>query len=175
MTAAGAGKAALLVFAAALLQTSIFASLDVRGGAPDLVLVALVSLALLHGAVVGAAGGFAAGLLLDTATLGTLGVSSLLLTVAGYWAGRYGETTGRDRLHAPAAAVLAITVSATVAAYGLHFLIGDPVSARYVFGEALIPTVVLNLLLTLPVFALVRRLVPPPQRAERVRQVRLLV
>ena len=30
-------------------------------------------------------------------------------------------------------AVLAITVLATVAGYGLHFLLGDDVSARYVF------------------------------------------
>lgn len=175
MTPADAGKAALLVFGAVILQTSVFASLDVRGGAPDLVLVVLVSLALLHGSVVGAAAGFSAGLLVDTATLGTLGVSSLLLTVAAYWAGRYGETTGRDRAHAPAVAVLAVTVLATAAGYGLHFLIGDPVSARYVFADALIPTVILNLLLAVPVFGLVRRLVPSSRRPARAREVQLLV
>ena len=49
MTAVDAAKAAILVFAAAVLQTSIVSSLDVRGGAPDLVLVVLVCLALLHG------------------------------------------------------------------------------------------------------------------------------
>ena len=175
MTAADAGKAALLVFAAAILQTSIVSSLDVRGGAPDLVLVLLVAIALLHGAIAGAAAGFAAGLLVDVATLATLGVSSLLLTVAGYWAGRYGETTGRDRTHAPVAAVFVVTVLATAAGYALHFLIGHPVSARHVFVSALLPTVVLNVLLTVPVFALCRRLIPPAQRVERVREVRLLV
>ena len=41
------------------------------------------------------------GLLLDTANLGTLGFTSLLLTLAGFWIGRYGETTARDRFHAP--------------------------------------------------------------------------
>lgn len=175
MTPAGIGKAALLVFAAVVLQTAIVSSLDVRGGAPDLVLVLLVCLALLHGAIAGAAAGFGAGLLLDTATLATLGVSSLLLTVAGYWAGRYGETTGRDRSHAPAAAVFSVTVLAAIAAYGLHFLIGDDVSARHVFFGTLLPTVVLNLLFALPVFALVRRLVPAPERAERIHEVQLLV
>ena len=175
MSAADVVKAALLVFAAAVLQTSIVSSLDVRGGAPDLVLVVLVCLALLHGSIAGAAAGFAAGLLVDTATLATLGVSSLLLTVAGYWAGRYGETTGRDRGHAPVAAVVTVTVLAAFAAYALHFLIGDQVSARHVFREALLPTVALNLLLALPVFALVRRLIPSAERAERVREVQLLV
>jgi rod shape-determining protein MreD len=175
MSPLGAGKAALLVFAAVILQTAIVSSLDVRGGAPDLVLVVLVAVALLHGSVAGAAAGFAAGLLLDTATLATLGVSSLLLTVAGYWAGRYGETTGRDRGHAPVAAVFTVTVLATFAGFALHVLIGDAVSARHVFLEALLPTVVLNVLLAVPVFALVRRLVPATQRAERAREVQLLV
>ena len=31
--------------------------------------------------------------------------ATLLLTLAGYWIGRYGETTGRDRGHAPFLAV----------------------------------------------------------------------
>jgi len=175
MSAADAGKAALLVFLAAVLQTSIVSSLDVNGGAPDLLLVVLVCLALLHGSVAGAVAGFVAGLLVDTATLATLGVSSLLLTVAGYWAGRYGETTGRDRSHAPVASVFAITFLATLAGYGLHLLIGDPVSARHVFLEALLPTVVFNLLLAVPVFALCRRVVPPTRAGGRVREVRLLV
>jgi rod shape-determining protein MreD len=175
VTAVDVGKLALLVFGAVVLQTSIVSSLDIRGGAPDLVLVLLVCVALLRGAVTGAVAGFAAGLLLDTATLETMGVSSLLLTVAGYWAGRYGETTGRDRAHAPAAAVFVITVLATVAGYALHFLLGDSVSARYVFVETLAPTLVMNVLLAVPVFALSRRVLPSPQRAERVREVQLLV
>ena len=175
MSAVDSGKLALLVFAAVVLQTSIVSSLDIRGGAPDLVLVLLVCVALLRGAVVGAAAGFVAGLLVDMGTLQTLGVTSLLLTVAGYWAGRYGETTGRDRAHAPTAAVFTMTVLATVAGYALHFLLGDAVSARFVFVDTLLPTVVMNVLLAVPVFALCRRVLPGAQRAECIREVRLLV
>ena len=80
------------------------------GGVPDLLLVTLVAVALLRGSIVGAAGGFFAGLLVDTATLGTLGLTSLVLTVAGYWIGRYGETTGRDRAHAPFLSVAVVTI-----------------------------------------------------------------
>ena len=57
----------------------------------------LVSVALLRGAVTGAVTGFFAGLIVDVATLGTLGLTALLLTLVGYWVGRYGETTGRAR------------------------------------------------------------------------------
>ena len=49
----------------------------------------VVILGLLGGAVVGAVCGFAAGLLLDSVLLQTLGVSSLVLLSIGYLAGRY--------------------------------------------------------------------------------------
>ena len=63
-------------------------------------------------------------------TLDTLGVSALLYALAGYWTGRYGETTGRDRGHAPLLAVLVATIAIAFAGYGLHFLLGEEVSAR---------------------------------------------
>ena len=90
-------KAALLIFLAAILQVTIFSQIDILGGYPDVVLLTLVAIALLRGSIYGATLGFFAGLLVDTANLATLGVTSLLLTIAGYWIGRYGETTGRDR------------------------------------------------------------------------------
>ena len=98
------------MFVVAILQVSAFSSVGIGGGGPDVLLVTLVSIALLRGAVTGAVAGFAAGLIVDVATLGTLGVTSLLLTLAGYWAGRYGETTGRSRAHAPLVATVAATV-----------------------------------------------------------------
>jgi rod shape-determining protein MreD len=126
--------------------------------------VTLTAVALLRGAMFGAAGGFAAGLLLDTATLGTLGVSSLLLTLAGYWVGRYGETTGRDRGHAPFLSVAAITILFSVASLVLHFMLGARPPARLVLIEALPPTIILNLLLTAPVYAVCRRLLRQVER-----------
>ena len=89
-------KIAVLVFLVSIMQVSAFSSIRIDGAAPDLLLVTLVSVALLRGSITGAVTGFLAGLVVDVATLGTLGLTSLLLTLAGYWAGRYGETTGRD-------------------------------------------------------------------------------
>ncbi len=77
---------AVLVFVAALLQVTLFSSLDVLGGTPDVLLLVLIGIALLRGSVVGAVAGFAGGLLLDVLTLDTLGVTSLLLALAGYGA-----------------------------------------------------------------------------------------
>ena len=175
MPYADVAKVALLVFAAALLQVTVVATLDVGGGAPDLLLVLLVALALLRGSIVGAGAGFFGGLLVDTTTLETLGLTSLLLTLVGYWVGRYGETTGRDRAHAPVLSVLVVTVLYAVGRYALQFILADAVSARLVLVDTLVPTLVFNLILTLPVYAFSRRLLAPRTTPERAREVRLLV
>ena len=72
----------------------------------NVLLVTIVCVALLRGSIPGAMAGFAGGLLVDIGTLGTLGVTALLLTVAGYWAGRYGEPGSSRRLSWPWASVL---------------------------------------------------------------------
>jgi rod shape-determining protein MreD len=168
-----AAKAAVALFLCVIVQSSILSLIDLFSGTPDLVLVALVSIALLRGSIFGAVAGFWAGLLLDTATLATLGVTALLLTVAGYWIGRYGETTARDRTHAPFTSVLVVTILAIVGTLVLDYVLGESAPARAAFAS--IPaTVVLNLMLTLPVYALARRLFPPRELADRSREVRLL-
>ena len=64
-------------------------------------------------------------MLVDTATLGTLGLTSLVLTIAGYWIGRYGETTGRDRGHAPFTSVAVISVLYAFGVLLVHFVLGE--------------------------------------------------
>ncbi|MBV8079820.1 MAG: rod shape-determining protein MreD [Actinobacteria bacterium] len=166
-------KAAVLVFVAALVQVSILSAYSPLGGSANLVLVVLLSLALLRGSLFGAAAGFAAGLVIDTANLDTLGFTSLLLTLAGYWIGRYGETTARDRFHAPYTSVGVVTVLYAFGTLGLRFVLGDAAPAGAVLG-AVPASLLLNLILTLPVYGLVRRLFPPLELADRVHEVRLL-
>ena len=164
-------KIAGLTFAAVVLQTSILSSLEFGGATPDLLLVTLVAIALLRGAITGAAVGFAAGLLIDTAPLARLGETSLLLTIAGYWNGRYGETTGRDRTHAPVLSVAVVTILYGIGALSLHVVLGDAVDASELFGS-LLPGILLNLLLTVPLYALVRRILG--RSAWSPQEVRLL-
>jgi rod shape-determining protein MreD len=151
-------KAGLVFFVAVVVQTAIVSAVEPGGGSADLVLVTLTAVALLRGSVFGAIAGFYAGFLLDAANLETLGLSSLLLTVAGYWIGRYGETTGRDRAHAPLLAIAVVTVLYTLGSLAMHYLLGDPVSARSGLVDALPAQIVLNLVLTFPVYALCRRI-----------------
>ena len=155
---ADAAKAAAVLFVAAIVQVTLLSQIDVFHGAPDVVLVTLVSIALLRGTIFGAIAGFVVGFVVDTATLQTLGVTSLLLTIAGYWIGRYGETTGRDRTHAPFVSVAVVTFLYSLGALILHYMLGDNVSASRVLLDAFPFELIFNLILTLPVYALCRRL-----------------
>ena len=165
-------KAALVLFLAALLQLSVLTEYRAFRTA-SVVLVALLAIALLRGSLFGAIAGFATGLLLDTATLGTLGVTSLLLTIGGFWIGRYGETTARDRFHAPFVSVAVVTALYVFGQLLLQFMLGEPAPAGLVV-HGLPGALLLNLVLTLPVYALARRLFPPLELGDRVREVRLL-
>ena len=165
-------KAACVLFVAAILQLSVLTEYRPFRTA-SVVLVLLLAVALLRGSVFGAVAGFLTGLVLDTATLGTLGVTSLLLTVAGFWIGRYGETTARDRFHAPYVSVAVVTVLYVLGELLLQFMLGEPAPAALAV-HGLPGALLLNLVLTLPVYALIRRLFPPRELGDRVREVRLL-
>ncbi len=168
---ADAAKAAALLFFVVVVQLSIMANVEILGGHPNLLLVTLVCVALLRGAIFGAVAGFCVGLLADTGVFGTLGFTALLLTLAGYWTGRYGETTGRDRAHAPLLSIAVITVLYQIAALVLRFMLGQNAPGGEIFA-GLLPTVILNLILTVPVYALTRRVLRPREWVPR--EVRLL-
>jgi len=164
-------KAAGVVFVAAILQASVFSSVTILNGTPDLLLVTIICVALLRGPIIGAAAGFWGGLLLDVANLATLGVTSLLLLVAGYWTGRYGETTGRDRAHAPFLSVAVITFLYALGSLAFHFVLGEPAPARTVLWTTLFQGIALNLILTWPVYKVASLILRQPDRRDRVQRI----
>ena len=166
-------KIAVLLFVAAVAQVSIFSQIDVFGATPDMLLVTLVAVSLLRGSVAGAVGGFFAGLIVDTASLGALGLTSLVLTLGGFWIGRYGETTGRDRAHAPYLSIAVVTVLYEIGLLVVHFVLGESAPAGSVFAS-LLPAVILNLAITGSVYWLVRRLLRPLEPTGLSAEVQLL-
>ena len=171
MSAQDAAKTFVLLFFAVVVQLSIMSQITILGGHPNLLLVTLVCVALLRGAMVGAIAGFCAGLLVDSGVFATLGFTALLLTLAGYWTGRYGETTGRDRAHAPVVSIAVTTNVYQFAALVLRYMLGQNAPGGEIFA-GLAPTVLLNLILALPVYAITRRLLRPYEWTPR--EVRLL-
>jgi rod shape-determining protein MreD len=163
----------LLVLVAAVLQVSVITGTRVLGAEPDLLLVTIVCVALVAGSLPGAVAGFAGGLLVDVMTLGTLGTTSIVLVLAGYWAGRYGETTGRGRAYAPPLAAFAISLLAGIGGVALHFLLGQPVSAREGLVVA-VPSALFAALLALGVHRVCRAFLAVPDAHEGARQVELV-
>jgi rod shape-determining protein MreD len=167
-------KATPLVFCAVVLQGSWFSALSVGRGGAGFLLVTIVSLALLRGSVFGATAGFLAGLAYDISVYQRLGLTSLLLTLAGFWTGRYGETTGRDRAHAPYLAVFVITILYELGATCVRFLLGETVSLTVVLIHTLPGEALLNLALTAPVYALCRWAVGRRGEESRSVEVKLI-
>jgi rod shape-determining protein MreD len=173
---AGEGlRASVVLFVAGMFQVVTVSALVFGGGAPDLLLVTVVVLGLLRGSVPGAAFGFAGGLVVDLLTLGPLGVTSLILTLAGFWAGRWAETTGRGRKLAPLLAVAVITILASAFSFVLHWMLGQEAPATYALGAVLMPTLVANLILAFPVYLLVRAAVRERDVLEPAPEVEVLV
>ena len=139
----------------------------------DLLLLTIVGIALLTGSVPGAIAGFFGGLAVDVMTLDTLGFTSILLILAGYWAGRYGETTGRGRAYAASLAAFAMTLLVGFAALVLHYLLGDTVSASAALTP-LLPSALVAALLVIPVHNIARSVLggrapgQPPGQVELV-------
>jgi rod shape-determining protein MreD len=161
VTGVEAIKAGGLLTVAALVQISIAEWIEVGEGHPDVVLVTLIAVALLRGPVFGAVSGFWVGLVLDTASFGTFGLTSLLLTIAGYWTGRFGELTTRASAHPLLIAVALGTVGVALGSAVLHFMLGLTVPASYLFLGVLLPTLALNMLLAYPLYGLCARVFPP--------------
>jgi rod shape-determining protein MreD len=159
-------KAAPLLLAAALVQVSIASGVGVADGHPDIVLVVLIGIALLRGPLFGAVAGFWAGLAIDVATLETLGLTSLLFTLVGYFSGRLGDVTTKSSAHPSLVAVALGTVGFGIGSAVLHFMLGSTISAGHFFAGVLLPTLALNLLLAYPIYGLCRRIFPA-ERAER--------
>jgi rod shape-determining protein MreD len=163
----------VLVLVAAVVQVTAITGVRMLGAEADLLLLTIVCVALVAGSLPGAIAGFAGGLVVDVMTLGTLGTTSIVLTLAGYWAGRYGETTGRGRAYAPPLAAFAISLLAGIGGVALHFLIGQPVSGREALVVAL-PSAVLSALLALGVYRVCRAFLAVPETLDGAQQVELV-
>ena len=154
-------RIALILIVTIVLQISFFSYLTFFGTTPNVVPLMVVSLGLLGGGMIGAVCGITAGLLLDSALLQTLGVSSLVLLGAGYLAGRYreGAEVSNSLIPPLLAGVLTTAAAAGFAAIQLMLGVHTPVSLlvlREIFVQGLLAVV-----LTIPIYPLIRRILRP--------------
>jgi rod shape-determining protein MreD len=139
-----------------LLQTTVAPHIRVLGASPDVALVAVVCVGLLRGPEAGAVFGFLAGAGISFAVFGPLGLSSLVLVVVGYVAGRYAEAAATSSGLAPIIVVLGGTALGEVLYSLVQFLLDHQVPFSFFFTRVFVPVIVLNTLLAAPGYLLAR-------------------
>jgi rod shape-determining protein MreD len=162
----------LLSFVIVVIQTAAVSQITVFGVSADITPLVVSSVGLLAGSTAGAITGFGIGLLVDLLLVQTLGVTSLLYIAIGYWSGRLREL--RDPAHGlvPLAVGAAATAFAGLGMAFMQILLGVNGPVSLLLLQQIFVTVLVNTLLALPVFALVRRVIRPvlpedPRRRRR--------
>jgi rod shape-determining protein MreD len=149
----------LLALGTVVIQEAAVSQVSIFGISADLTPLMVMSVGLLAGSLTGAVMGFATGLLVDTVLVQTLGITSLLYIAIGYWAGRLREL--RDPAHGlvPLAAGAAATAVAGVGMTLIQFLLGVDAPVSVLLFQQIFITILVNTLISLPVYAAVRRII----------------
>jgi rod shape-determining protein MreD len=162
----------VLAFATVVIQQAAISQISIFGVSADLGPLVVMSVGLLAGSLAGAITGFGTGLLVDLVLVQTLGVTSLLYIAIGYGSGRLREL--RDPAHGlvPLAMGAAVTAFAGLGMALIQFLLGVNAPVSLLLFQQIFITVLVNSLIALPVFAIVRRLIRPtlpddPRRRRR--------
>ena len=160
MNGASAGPLALRLGAFALVvvffQIGAVSELPVFGVNAELCALLVAFAGLLCGSTVGAACGFAVGLFVDLALLQTLGLTSLIFTLIGYWSGRLREL--RDP-QAPLAPLLLGGCAAALSLVGyslMEFMLGVDAPVSFQLLREICLGVLVDCLVALPFWVLVR-------------------
>jgi rod shape-determining protein MreD len=165
-------RLSLLGFATVVIQEAAVSQISIFGVSADLGPLVAMSVGLLAGSMAGAVFGFAAGLLVDLVLFQTLGITSLLYIAIGYWSGRVRE------LLDPAHGLVPLGMGAgatAVAGFGMaliQFLLGVDAPVSVLLLQQIFVTILVNTLIALPVYELVRRMIQPalpndPRRRRR--------
>jgi rod shape-determining protein MreD len=162
----------LLGFLTVVLQQSAVSQISIFGVSADVTPLVVMSVGLLTGSLLGAITGFGIGLFVDLVLVQTLGVTSLLYIAIGYWSGRLREL--RDPAHGlvPLAVGAVATAVAGIGMAVMQFLLGVDAPVSLLLVQQLFITVLVNTLIALPVYAVVRRIIQPalpedPRRRRR--------
>ncbi|MFZ0387567.1 MAG: rod shape-determining protein MreD [Solirubrobacteraceae bacterium] len=165
-------RIALLSLVAVLVQETVISKISIFGVDADITPLVVMSIGLLCGSMTGAVTGFFIGLMVDTVLVQTLGVTSLLYITIGYWAGRLREL--RDPAHGliPVACGAAATAVTGIGMTVIQFLLGVDAPVSLLLAQQIFLTILVNTLISLPVYLIVRRIVTPalpddPRRRRR--------
>jgi rod shape-determining protein MreD len=138
-------------------QAGVVSEVPVFGVTVDLSPLLAAFVGLLCGSTVGAASGFAVGLLVDLALVQTLGLTSLVFTLAGYWCGRLRELRDPQAALTPLLVGAGATAGALVVYSLMEFMLGVDAPVSLELLRQIVLGVLVNAIVALPMWVLVRR------------------
>jgi rod shape-determining protein MreD len=162
----------VLCIAVVVVQVAAVSQVVIFGASADLTPLVVAAVGLMCGSLSGAIFGFCVGFLFDAALVQTMGLTSFTCIVAGYGAGRLRELRDPQAVVVPMI-VGALATAITTFGYGLlNFMLGIDAPVSFLLLRVIVATIVLNAIISLPVFALVRRWLTPalpddPRRRRR--------
>ncbi len=145
-----------LLAVAAVLQASVLSRLHLVGGTADLVLLLALSWTLIGEWQGGPVWGFIGGLCLDVLSGGPLGANALSLVVVAYLAGLTEGRFYRSHFLLPLATVLLGTLLYHLLYLSLLAATGHTVAWLASLSQVTLPAVLLNTVLMLPLYHLLR-------------------
>jgi rod shape-determining protein MreD len=161
MSGASPGPLALRLGAFALVvvffQIGAVSEVPVFGVNAELCALLVAFAGLLCGSTVGAACGFAVGLFIDLALLQTLGLTSLVFTLIGYWCGRLRELRDPQGPFTPLLVGVSASAVALVGYSLMEFMLGVDAPVSFELLREIVLGVVVNTIVALPMYALTRR------------------
>jgi rod shape-determining protein MreD len=174
MTLSGSlfARIAVLVVVVVFFQIGVVSEVPVFGVAVDLSPLVVAFVGLLCGSTIGAATGFAVGLLVDLALVQTLGLTSLVFTLVGFWCGRLRELRDPQATLTPLLVGAVASAAATVGYSLVEFLLGVDAPVSFELLRQIVLGVLVNTIVALPMWLIVRRSLEPglpddPRRRRR--------
>jgi rod shape-determining protein MreD len=150
-------RLAALGIGGVIVQTAAVSQLPIAGANADLSPLLVMAVGLLCGSLAGACFGFGVGLFVDVVSLQTLGISSLVLLGVGYGAGRIREARDPEGSLVPLAVGALATFAFAVGFAVMQFLLGVDAPVSWALVRQTLATLIVNTLLAIPLYALVRR------------------
>jgi rod shape-determining protein MreD len=150
-------RIAALSIAVVFIQIGVLSEVTVFGVNIELAPLLAAFIGLLCGSIPGAAAGFAIGLLIDLALVQTMGITSLLLTLVGFWAGRLREIRDPQGALVPVIVGAAAAGAAFVGYALIEFLLGVDAPVSLQLLRDIVLGVVVDSIVALPFFLIVRR------------------
>jgi rod shape-determining protein MreD len=165
-------RLAALAVVVVFVQIGVVSEVPVFGVVIDVSPLVVAFVGLLCGSTTGATVGFAIGLLVDLLLVQTLGLTSLIFTVIGYSTGRLRELRDPQATLTPLLVGSAAAAAAAVGYSLVEFMLGVDAPVSFELLRQIVLGIVVDAIVALPVWVLVRRVLEPslpddPRRRRR--------